>query len=331
MSIIKKKLLSIIIPVYNVEEYLKECVDSIVQQIENYEKNIEIILINDGSTDNSGCICDEYKRKYKFVKTFHKQNEGLSETRNYGLIKSTGKYVWFVDSDDYICSSSIKNILIELKSLDIDVLLGDANIVDVNGKFIKTIEHKGLEHKNIYTGLDCIKNQLEKNKKYVVTVWSGIYNREFLIKNNLFFEKDLLHEDELWKPIMISKASSLIYIENKIYNYRIRPNSIMRQNEKKLLKHVKSIIYILNYLYFYIENNINDKYVCRLIKNDISGRFLYSIVYWKFYKFPELYKEVDAKKIFLNSFTLKNKVRSFVLLINRNFYSKIMNVIKRVL
>lgn len=323
-------LLSIIIPVYNVEEYIEECVDSIVNQSNKYKNLIEIILIDDGTRDNSGKICDAYEKKYSFIKVFHKQNEGLSETRNYGLRKSSGKYVWFVDSDDYICENSLNKILTILGKDDIDIVLGDANVVDAVGNFTKKLIHRGLISDNKYSGLETIKYQLEQEKNYIVMVWVGIYRRQFLIDNNLYFEKGLIHEDELWTPITLINASKIIYKNILIYNYRIRANSIMRDNKNSSI-HVKTIIYVLNKLNEYVDNFVNDKHTRNLIKDNIARRYLYNIVYWNFYKYPELYKTVNTKQIFLNSRTFKNKIRSVILLINRNLYSKIFKFLKQVL
>ena len=103
----KKHLVSIVVPVYNVEKYLKRCVDSIINQSYN---NIEILLVDDGSTDSSGKICDDYLKKDSRIKVIHKQNGGLSDARNFGIDKSTGDYLSFIDSDDWIEKDMIMNL-----------------------------------------------------------------------------------------------------------------------------------------------------------------------------------------------------------------------------
>jgi len=100
-------IISIVVPVYNVEEYLEICLKSI---IDNYQDGIEIILVDDGSQDNSSLICDKYSNDYEYIKVKHKKNGGLSSARNVGINESTGKYIWFVDSDDYIKQGSIEKI-----------------------------------------------------------------------------------------------------------------------------------------------------------------------------------------------------------------------------
>lgn len=324
----KEVLLSIIIPIYNVEKYLEKCLDSIIYQIEKEKKLVEIILVNDGSIDNSGKICDKYSYMYNYIKVYHKKNEGLSDTRNYGLKKANGKYVWFIDSDDYICNNILNTILEKLKNNDIDVLLGDSFVVDVNGKLIKKMIHKGINSDNTYTGLEIIKKQIEETNDYITVVWLGIYKKDFLIKKNLYFKSGLIHEDELWTPLVLVQAKKVIYINKLIYNYRIRPNSIMKSKEKDLSNHVESFIYIFNNLPTFIENLVNDKYVLSLIKDNICKRYLHDIVCWKFYKYPNLYKKVNRMQIFKNSLTLKNKVRSIILLISKKFYSKLFLILK---
>ena len=188
--------------------------------------------------------------------------------------------------------------------------------------------HKGINSDNTYTGLEIIKKQIEETNDYITVVWLGIYKKDFLIKKNLYFKSGLIHEDELWTPLVLVQAKKVIYINKLIYNYRIRPNSIMKSKEKDLSNHVESFIYIFNNLPTFIENLVNDKYVLSLIKDNICKRYLHDIVCWKFYKYPNLYKKVNRMQIFKNSLTLKNKVRSIILLISKKFYSKLFLILK---
>lgn len=130
-------IISIVIPVYNVEKYLDECLGSIIK---NYHTNVEVILVDDGSTDKSGSLCDKYDKKYEFISVIHKKNGGLSSARNVGIEKAKGKYIWFVDSDDYISNDSISNILEEAKK-DGDLIIGNYLVFYPNGKkrFIKIL------------------------------------------------------------------------------------------------------------------------------------------------------------------------------------------------
>ena len=115
-------LISVIIPVYNVEQYLKQCVDSILSQT---YKNIEIILVDDGSSDSSGIICDEYAHKHGNIKVIHKKNAGLSEARNSGLVVANGSYIAFIDSDDWISNDNFEKMITEIKKQDSDFVFSD--------------------------------------------------------------------------------------------------------------------------------------------------------------------------------------------------------------
>lgn len=128
-------LVSVVVPVYNVEKYLSVCVDSLLRQ---QYKNIEIFLIDDGSTDSSGEICDKYSSKYQNVKVFHKNNSGLGYTRNYGLKRISGEYVTFVDSDDYVENDLIQKLIEPvLLNHSVDGVIGGfTKITDSGGNFI---------------------------------------------------------------------------------------------------------------------------------------------------------------------------------------------------
>ena len=119
--------ISFIVPIYNVEKYLVRCIESIIMQ---KLENIEIILVDDGSPDNCPSICDKYSEKYKFIKTIHKKNEGLGYARNSGLEISKGKYIYFVDSDDYLVPDSIIKLYEKAEEFDLDVCLG--GIIEIN-------------------------------------------------------------------------------------------------------------------------------------------------------------------------------------------------------
>ena len=126
-----EKVLSIIIPVYNVEKYIYECLDSIIYQ-KNCINDCEIILVNDGSTDSSGDICKKYAKKYKNIKYLSKKNGGLSDARNFGIENASGNYIWFIDSDDYIQKDCISKIVKAIKEKKTDVIVCQSKIVDDN-------------------------------------------------------------------------------------------------------------------------------------------------------------------------------------------------------
>lgn len=226
-----KDLVSVIVPVYNVEEYLEECVDSLLNQ--SY-KNIEILLIDDGSTDSSGAICDEYAKKNDCVSAYHKKNGGLSDARNYGLERINGEYVSFVDSDDYVDSDFILELINACKSYN-------TNISCVRWKPTEECEKVDIKVTGNTTVLDSeiVLMEMIGPIKYGITVsvWDRLYRRELI--DGMKFPVGKCYEDILFSTKAIIKASKIVYIDKELYNYRVRKGSITRPTDgefdKKLI------------------------------------------------------------------------------------------------
>ena len=219
--------LSIIVPVYNVEIYLKECLDSIYN-IKNIKK--EIILINDGSTDLSLNILNDYKKQYpEITKIINKKNTGLSDTRNIGLKEAKGEYIYFIDSDDFIDSLKFEKIFKIGKEKNID-------IIKSSGYYLKNSEIKNLDKKiiksGIYNGRQLIK-LLHRNKIIRVEVWLSIYKLDFLKELDIKFEKGLLYEDTIFSYKCWLNCFSILYVNENFYYYRVRKGSIMNSNKEK--------------------------------------------------------------------------------------------------
>ena len=317
------KKISIILPIYNVESYLQECIDSIVTQ-SGFEQ-CEMLLIDDGSTDNSPEICDRNTEKDESLTAYHKKNGGLSDARNYGLSKATGEYVIFFDSDDFMLPETLKKI-IEGLELNEDILLLDAVTVNETGK---PIEYQGFEYKHvgmktgrIYTGEEAIKSQLMAGVLQT-TAWLGVYKRNFLIENQLWFRKNLLHEDELWSPNTFLEAESIVYEPIDYYAYRIRTNSIVRSENKDKSKNIASLIYIYSHVTKLYEWKIADKVLLDALKDDVSRRFLHCITVWRMCDYPELMKRVDRREIWKNSKSTRNKLRALLLMMNAKLYTAV--------
>ena len=285
-------LISIIIPVYNVEKYLIECMESV-----RGNPDTEIILIDDGSTDDSGDICDSFKDENIIV--IHRENGGLSSARNTGLKIAKGKYIYFMDSDDYI--TDFAKILDFVSSKDCEILLFD-------GMGEEYYTHHGLQENTRYTGIDCIEIQLKAHKDYPTTVWLGVYQREYLLKNNFFFEENLLHEDELWTQKVLINAKDICYLNEKLYFYRQRENSITDRTGEK---NISDLIYIFGEMYQYTDN--------RLIKANISKRYLHALVKFRAWQYD---LKIDKRKIFSNARGL-DKIRAFVLCMNTKWYCRL--------
>ncbi|WP_270532267.1 glycosyltransferase, partial [Paraclostridium sordellii] len=219
---------SIVVPVYNVEKYLKESLDSAVNQS---LEDIEIIAINDGSTDNSAQILDEYEKKYSNFKVINQENKGLSGARNTGIAECKGDYIYFLDSDDYIDLNAMEYCYNEAKKDNLDILTFDAetfldgqlSIDEIDKEEFyrdKIIESKVMSGEEFY---------VNSNKKgaYRSPVWLNFYKRKFIENNNLNFYEGIVHEDEIHTSKSFILAKKVKYIPKRFFFRRIRENSIM--------------------------------------------------------------------------------------------------------
>lgn len=208
--------ISIIIPVYKVENYLRICLDSVVNQI---KENVEVILIDDGSPDNSGKICDEYMAKYPFIKVVHKKNEGVSVARNTGIKEATGKYIMFLDSDDILGDGIIEKALNEIKSGD-DIYTFSFEQIDENGEEIK-IKRKRLKDK-LYLKEKFLKEYYKKFRTFPWAVWQSIYKKSIIEKNNIKFQTGVKVAEDT--DFYMQYINNIKYIKNDnhiIIKYRV--------------------------------------------------------------------------------------------------------------
>lgn len=209
--------LSIIVPIYNVEKYLKHCLESIFSQ---YNEQIEIIMINDGSKDNSLQIAMEFVAKYPNVHLINQENKGLSVARNTGIKKAKGKYLLFVDSDDWI-EDCIGKILLCIQADDADVYSLETNIVKEDETYLKTIK-RNLTPNKTYSGLEMFQK--------LVFPFSGVpfylFKRKFLIDNCLYFKERALYDDWQFLLRVFSLMNGCKELNLITYNYRLRDNTI---------------------------------------------------------------------------------------------------------
>ena len=322
--------ISIIVPVYNVNLFLKDCLNSIINGISN-EKNIELLLIDDGSNDTSEILVDEYSKKYQFIKSYHKSNGGLSDARNYGLLKASGEYVIFIDSDDMVDSREFNTILEKLEKFKGDILLWDAIMIDDKGKKLNSklddyYVHYGLSNNSKYTGLEIITLQLNEHFDFATTVWLGAYKRNFLIENQLWFEKGLLHEDEMWSIKTFITSEHIQYIDKVVYLYRQRNDSIMNKKNRNYEKNINDIIYIYSTLYSFIKWKISDTKLLKKINGNISRRYLHSLAKFDVYRYKKELKKINYLQLLKNSKRNIDKIRSMVLIISPKLYCKISKI-----
>ena len=212
-------LVSYIVPIYNVEKYIKKCVESICNQ--NY-KNIEIILVDDGSTDKSSKIIDSISEKDSRINVIHKKNGGVSSARNTGLDKAKGKYILFIDGDDYIEPDYTDYFL--------DLISKDNYDIAYSNKCFDLVNKVQIKENNIkiYSSADAIAGIYDG--KFGVAVWNKIYKKSFLSKNNIRFNEDIWYgEGMLFNIQCLSKTNSVIVGDRMVYHQVFNPKSAMRK------------------------------------------------------------------------------------------------------
>ena len=209
---------SVIIPVYNVEKYIEKCLKSLVKQT---LKDIEIIIVNDGSPDNSQKIIDKYVKKYpKKIKSFIKENGGQGSARNFGLKHATGEYIGYVDSDDYVDETMFEKLYINAKENNSDIA--------ICGTYIDNDPGIEIELENI-----LLDNHKENAFFGKMAVWNKIYKRNILIDNKLEFRSKVWYEDFDFSFKAIALAKKVSYINEPLYYYLIRPGSTMNNSNIK--------------------------------------------------------------------------------------------------
>ncbi len=214
---------SFIVPVYNTADYLNKCLDSILNQT---YKNFEVIIINDGSPDNSINIINNYKERYNNIIVIDKENEGLSVARNCGIKVATGNYLIFVDSDDYVETDLLENIEKEIE--DVDVLRYQVVMESIDG--IKNVECKEEEFEAT-NGFDAFRYL--SNYYFVEPAWCYAFKKEYFLENNFYFKKGMYHEDFGLIPYVLLKARKVKSISYLGYHYVVRKGSIMTNDDYK--------------------------------------------------------------------------------------------------
>ena len=246
MKKVSNPLISVIIPVYKVEKYLEKCVDSVINQ--TYD-NLEIILVDDGSPDNCPKMCDEYAKKDKRIKVIHKENGGVGSARNKGIEKSTGDYITFVDSDDWIEKEFIHEMLDIANKYKVDyVTCGYYRVYEskkeiINGNLEEiVIDSKEYVNKllNVQNGYGFVHMKLIKKTK---------------ISNLRFEEKLVVGEDALFNIELCKHINKAVILNKSLYNYFFNSNSVVRKYDEK---YVDKYLNSMKYMSEYIEKNYNN-------------------------------------------------------------------------
>ena len=265
----KQKKISVIIPIYNAEKDLIRCVKSILNQT---YKEIEIILINDGSTDNTAEICTELKKADKRIKYLSTENKGVSHARNKGLLMATGEYITFADSDDYLESNMYEEIMNDILESNADI-----GICGYDEGKEKGVSDSSIE---IFNKKEAIEN-LFNNDSYRGFLWNKIYKKEILMKDRkfiLFDERLKILEDLVYNYIVFQNANKVVYNHSKFYHYIQRESSALNT---KFSKAKLTTLIALDILIFRIENEkIKDKLKVDYLRSASSS----------FYYMKKLYK-----------------------------------------
>jgi len=216
--------ISIIIPVYNVEKYLDACLDSVIHQT---HQDIEIILINDGSTDGSLQICEKYKNSDNRILLTDKENNGLAEARNSGFPYITGEYVCFADSDDVLAFDYVKKLIDTSLKFDADIVecdfikfKTDEDLQELKRELSDSEEGDKTEE---YNNVEALKLLLTDKLRSIV--WNKLYSRKLI--GPILFEKGKIHEDQFWTHQIFAQADKVVHLRAPLYYYRIHSESIM--------------------------------------------------------------------------------------------------------
>lgn len=296
--------IALVIPVYNVEHYLRECLDSVLNQTFT---DWEAVCVNDGSTDGSAAILEEYAAKDGRFKTITQANGGLSAARNAGMEAAQGDYVLFLDSDDWLEKNALEILMENLDGEDMLCFSG-RRFMEKTGDFCPADQ---LNEKTYPTGMAYYnENALQRRDFAFVCVVLRAYKRTFLIENGLRFKEGIFHEDNLFTPIACYHAGRVRQINRCLYDYRVRANSIMTTTDAK---HLSDMIGIANALaaFFVTKSGFDKTVVYRSITHH------YQVVFLNLAKMEgngirclcdwELYKTVSRTKIRHRLRYIKNK------------------------
>ena len=266
----KMPKVSIVIPVYNVEEYLRRCLDSVVNQT---LRDIEIICINDGSTDNSSHILAEYQSKENRLRVISQKNGGQSKARNAGLEVATGEYIYFLDSDDYIKTYALEKLYTIAKTNNLEILFFDSEVFFENdilknqfSEYLTAYDRKN-EYTDVISGIDLF-SKLVKNNAYVVSPCLQFTKREYLEEKHIRFFEGIIYEDNLYTFKSILQADRVAHIIDKLYMRRIRENSTMTETKIRFF-HFYSIfmcyIRMLQFSYSIPQEQMLEKAVVKVL------------------------------------------------------------------
>lgn len=262
--------LSIILPVYNVKDYLERCLNSVLQSCgEKYREEVEIILVDDGATDGSGPLCDQLSNQNEgFVFTVHKKNGGLASARNEGLRHANGEYVFFIDSDDWIEEDTIPKIMKQIEQIAPDIIQFGYNRIVNNacdyhvrpGLECRTYDEDEIKNTLYYSVLGNGR-LFDHSVDYIRSAWASVYKMELFRRSGILFESEriYLNEDILFNLKIVRFAKSITVISDCLYNYDCRQGSLTQCRKADMFK--RKCALLDNYLTFAKEQGITEEKV----------------------------------------------------------------------
>lgn len=315
-------LFSIIIPVYNVEQYLEDCVESVLVQSEMLDQ-VEIILIDDGSRDNSGLLCDRLAEKYEKVLVFHKENGGLSSARNCGVENASGEYVMFLDSDDVIESNTLQKLQdAVLKNPGTDVIVFDGVEDDKKSR--------SPMRRLVQTEIQCFESGKEyllfqyQRRNLNVEACLHVWRRAYLKDHNIHFTEGILHEDVEFTPRALLECGKVVSLPDQFYRYMVRENSISTQKNKE--KNARDLFATLR-----AQDQMADQQESELrkwMKNAILDSYLNMIQTARMYQ--KQYRKLVDKRFLLGKATTNwNRFRVLICFVNLRLYCFMNDFYKR--
>ena len=298
----KKPLVSIIIPVYKVEEYLDRCVESVINQTYT---NLEIILVDDGSPDHCPQMCDDWAKKDDRIRVVHQQNKGLSGARNTGIREAMGDWLYFLDSDDYIISGCISLMMKSVENHpDVEMVCSGAK---ATSKGFESFSFETRELPDYSNDKNWINRALLQRITLNMTSWNKMVLRRFILSNNLYFDEGYIHEDDLWNFNLAKFVSKIAICKHDTYIYVIREGSITSDSSKRYNNLIRLLRYFVNHItdnyrerqisfvFAFVRIHFNDEMLKKYIddlryiydKMISEARGKQKIALWMYYKAPK--------------------------------------------
>lgn len=305
---------SVIVPIYNIEDYVEPCARSILSQELD---GVEILLIDDGGSDRGGDICDLFAKDHANISVYHKENGGLSDARNYGLERARGKYVMFVDGDDRLLPDALKTLYDTATYYDADIVIGKADLARASAAMerYERIAAERFSPQRVYSGAEYLVGCLERGALRV-DVWRSIYKKSYLDAASLRFKCGVAHEDEEFTPRALLAAKRVVTLDSEVYFYNNdRAGSIMNSTDIK-----KSVDRIMIYEQLCKSfKSVRPRRLKRLLEDDIAWKYMDTV------KACKARSELHYNRLLpiFKAYHIKRRIKAAAFALSPNIYSKL--------